>query len=296
MQKKLSVADEIKLKKLKKDSNLTKILRFLFNNLFKNFLNFNLYIKNPFINKRLFINISKHKLYWHNGRKFYKKLVNIIDLIILDHNQNIKLLEVGSGIGFLSQIIAEYKNIYLVCIEPDSNNLKYLKKNLIKNNNKIIFDCVISEKNKKLDFYLDNVTGLHSSTLIDNEVFQRNYPKSKLNNKPILAESFSLTYFVEKYLNNKIDIIKINVDMMENKIIQNAKTILKNIKPIFIITIYTHKIERKPLLDLFKDNNYKAYNEDKRIIKNHQDLVGNIFFIPEDHFICQTQSLGFEND
>ena len=128
MQKKLSVADEIKLKKLKKDSNLTKILRFLFNNLFKNFLNFNLYIKNPFINKRLFINISKHKLYWHNGRKFYKKLVNIIDLIILDHNQNIKLLEVGSGIGFLSQIIAEYKNIYLVCIEPDPNNLKYLKK------------------------------------------------------------------------------------------------------------------------------------------------------------------------
>ena len=295
MQKKLSVADEIKLKKLRKDTKLTKILRFLFNSYFKKFLNFNFFISNPYVNKRLLINISKHKTYWRNGRKSYKKIVNIIDLLISNQTQDIKFLEIGSGIGFFSQIICEYKNTYLICIEPDPNNLRYLKKNLIKNKNKIIYAYAIGEKNKKLDFYLDDLTGLHSSILVDNEVFKRNYNINKLN-KLITVQSFTLDYFVEKYYKNKINIIKINVDMMENKIIQNAKNILRNVRPIFIITIYTHKIERKPLLDLFKDNNYKTYNEDKRIIKNHQDLVGNILFIPKEHLMCQDQSLDFEND
>tara|TARA_B100000886_G_scaffold105848_1_gene70552 strand:+ start:9045 stop:9932 length:888 start_codon:yes stop_codon:yes gene_type:complete len=278
MQKKLSVAEEIQLRKLHKDSIFVKTIRYLYNRIFRYLLNFEININHPRSKRQFRLNISRHKSYWVRKEKYEYKVFNFFNNffeIVVDS----EIIEIGSNIGFFSQYFYNKNISKLTCVEPDIKNFALLKKNLIGYKAEL-FNLAIGDGNKEIPFYLDNVTGLHSSIIEINEVFYRYYDESiKLDISKVNIKMQTLDRFIFDNNLDKVNLIKINAEMMEYKIIKNSLNNLLKICPVFVITIYSHKIERKPLLNLFNKNNYYAFNEDLRIIRNHEDLVGTIFFL-----------------
>lgn len=295
MQKKLSVTEEIQLRKLHKDSIFVKTIRYLYNNFFRYLLNFEINIDHPQSKRRFRLNLSRHKSYWVRKKKYEYKIFNFFDNFFKIVNDS-EIIEIGSNIGFFSQYFCNKNISKLICVEPDIKNFALLKKNLI-NYKAELFNLAIGDKNKEISFYLDNVTGLHSSIFESSEVFYRYYDRSiKLNISKVNIKMQTLDKFIFGNNLENVNLIKINAEMMEYKIIKYSLFNLLKICPVFVITIYSHKIERKPLLNLFNKSNYYAFNEDLRIIKNHEDLIGTIFFLNKDNHVSLINNLNVDFD
>ncbi len=165
------------------------------------------------------------------GKPFAPDEIALLEKIL---KPKMVFVDIGANIGYFSLIAAKLVGSggKVFAFEPDSENFKLLEKNIKANNYKNItaVQKAISDKTGKARLYLDseNLCG-HSLT-------------ARKGNKFVEVETVVLDDFLR---DEKIDVIKIDVEGFEPAVLEGMKNIIKNNKDIMIITeFYPNAIKR----------------------------------------------------
>jgi FkbM family methyltransferase len=184
------------------------------------------------------------------------------------------ILDVGANKG---QSITRYKKLFqnpiIHSFEPNIDEVNILKQKYINDKNLYLNNVAVGDKKGNLEFNINAGSG-HSSfkNLIPNttwikkrskrlKVDDKNYTTKKVN-----AEIITLDDYVnEKNLTN-IDILKIDTQGFEDKVLLGAKSLLKNnrIKLVQLELIFS-EIYENPL---------NIYDVEKTLIPNNYKLFG----------------------
>ena len=168
------------------------------------------------------------------------------------------VVDVGANIGYYTLIFAKLvgNTGKVIAFEPEPKNFKILKKNISINKltNVILEQKIVSNKNEKTKLFLANsgIVGHHINPTKNSTNF-------------IEVDSVTLDdYFLTNNISKKINFLKIDVEGAEIKVLEGAKTILRNDK-IKIFTEFNRlaieKLGVKPekFLSLLTENNFKFF-------------------------------------
>jgi FkbM family methyltransferase len=137
---------------------------------------------------------------------------------------NLNIYDVGANYGFLSMVWAkalESNQAKLYSFEPSPTVSEVTHKSFSMNKLNIkLFKKAVGNMNGNIDLY----DGLSSSNVSTHE-----------GSKKVRVEITSLDQFTFTEKINKVDLIKIDVDGIEYDILQGAKEIILNYKPILIV-------------------------------------------------------------
>jgi len=210
--------------------------------------------------------------------KLNKSLITKLDPVIFD---------VGANKG---QSITRYKKLFkspiIHSFEPNEDEINILKQKYINDKKIYLNNIAVGDKKGTLEFNINANSG-HSSfkNLIPNttwikrrsesaKIDDKNYTTKKINTEIISLDD----YVNEKNISN-IDILKIDTQGYEDKVLLGAKNLLKEnrIKLIELELIFS-EIYEKPLqiYDVEKNlapNNYKLFG-----ISNNGSLISNYIF------------------
>ena len=224
-------------------------------------------------------------------KKFIQKLVNLFGYKVMkikstndtDLDGLTKILitksepvifDVGANKG---QSITRYKKLFqnpiIHSFEPNIDEVNILKQKYINDKNLYLNNVAVGDKKGKLEFNINALSG-HSSfnNLIPNTTWikkRSNSIKTDHNNytiKKVNAEIITLDDYVnEKNLKN-IDILKIDTQGFEDKVLLGAQNLLKNnrIKLIQLELIFSEIYE----------NSLNIYDVEKTLIPNNYKLFG----------------------
>ena len=139
-------------------------------------------------------------------------------------NKKITCLDAGSNVGTYIDLIhkkLQIKKIYM--FEPSKTCFKFLKRKY-KENKINIFNVALSNKSKKLKFYEKEITSQSTLNVKTKKVF-----KDLKNRSVYTIKCISLDKFHDINNNKEFyDIIKIDCEGEDYKIIRGAKKLLKN--------------------------------------------------------------------
>ena len=205
------------------------------------------------------------------------------------------VIDVGANIGYYTLIFAQLvgNTGKVIAFEPETKNFEILKKNIAINNlsNVILEKKIVSNAKGKTKLFLANsgIVGHHTNPTIHNT----NY---------IEVDSITLDdYLHENNLSEKINFLKIDVEGAEIKVLDGAKTILKN-QDLKIFTEFNRKViekldmDPKNFLSILTDNGFKLFlpNYKLNIIKetNVEELLTSDETILENlNILCKKSSL-----
>lgn len=151
------------------------------------------------------------------------------ELILRQVNKNSVVVDIGANIGYYTLLLAKIcKKVY--AIEPDKKCFEILKKNIEENNlkNVVTIYRAVSDRKEKRALITDN----------------RNFGNSRIQSPsaspyPPLTRGrdIVLTVSLDKLLKNekRIDLIKIDVQGWEGKVIDGAKKIIKKHSPVLFL-------------------------------------------------------------
>ena len=226
-------------------------------------------------------------------KKNYEKELQIIDQF---RDKSKDALDIGVYRGVYSYKLSQhFKKIH--SFEPNPLLFPYLEKNL----NKIISNI------KLHNLALSNTNGVTELKLPlrSNSIFQDNieelfqlgaatmHPKNKIENYkrvPIKIKKLD-----DIKIENKIGLIKIDVEGHEKNVIQGGLETIKKNKPILLVEI-EERHTKTPVIDTIKFINeigYKAFiSKEKNLIDiekiNDYSNENNFFFVPIDHKLIQS--------
>jgi len=188
-------------------------------------------------------------------------------------------IDIGANIGYYTLILAQAieENGKVIAFEPMHWAFKKLEKNISLNkfNNIILENKALSDNNE------NNI----------NAKFACSWPvfENKKNLHPIhkgkAMENKTDMITLDSYANNKkikIDLIKLDVDGYEVKVLKGAKRILKEDRPIIISELGKYTLKEvgdtpELMIDILLENNYKIINEKYLTpYKNKEDLLKSI--------------------
>ena len=224
----------------------------MFVRLIKNFAIYFFNLIDKFIHQRRILN-------------FLKKKIFSIEIFI----------DIGAHKGKYTDLIVNNYDVYKVLMfEPQKNIFQYLKKKYKKNKRIKIFDCAVSDKNKKKELFINkhdltsSLTELNPNNKylsIKSKLFGTNF--AGMIEKKNIIQTNRLDKIIKDQSIKKIDLIKIDTEGHELEVLQGFEKKLKSVK---IIIIEFHKA-----------NIYLNYHSKKieRILKkNHFELNKTIKF------------------
>ena len=248
-----------------------------------------------FLLKRIFFSESQllKKRLIRAIKKGYEKELKIIDKFA---DKSKDALDVGVYRGVYSYKLSQnFKNIH--SFEPNPLLFPYLEKNLKKIiSNVILYNMALSNDNGVAELKLP----LRSKSIFkDNieELFQLGaatmHPKNKIENYkrvPIKIKKLD-----DIKIENKIGLIKIDVEGHEKNVIQGGLETIKNNKPILLVEI-EERHTKTPVIEIIKFINAIGY---KTFISKEESLIdiekikdynneNNFFFLPKDHKLTQS--------
>jgi FkbM family methyltransferase len=227
-------------------------------------------------------------LTFYLGKLHDKKIAE--RLISLDFKPQI-VFDVGAHIGeatlFFLKIFNSIKVCY--CFEPQKNIFNILKKKFNNNSkvfcvNKAIYDKIVEKDfnimlNHQRSSTLEeiNSNSLYykiKSFILFNKVKTIIYKKQKLN-------CITLDSFIKK--RKVIDILKIDVEGSELKVLKGCKKNIKNVKVILIEILHHDSIINYSKIDIFKflkKNGFQLYSTIKFPFYHYEDriYINNNFF------------------
>ena len=150
-------------------------------------------------------------------------------LILKQTQKGDVMVDVGANIGYYTVLLADKvgKNGKVYAFEPDKTNFEILKKNIKANNlkNVVTVNAAVGNKNEtKMLYKSEDNLGDHK--LYDNFQFSKsNFQKEKVK---IIK--------LDDYLKNqKIDLIKIDTQGWEPEVINGAKGLIEENKPVMFL-------------------------------------------------------------
>lgn len=211
----------------------------------------------------------------------------------LNSVNNLMLIDCGCNFGFYSFYTASLsRKNEVISIEASQNTLEEFKDNLKINdfdNIKILNKAVSDLDNQKIEFY-ESEKDWESSLLS---------PKFYIKNKKYV-ESITIDSVVKnKYIENKLLILKIDVEGADFNVLSGAKNTILKTKPFIIIEFSKYIFDNKKfnydyLIDFLHTNNYQIYTKNgnersvedilkllKNLDKVH-DTIGNFYLINKD--------------
>ena len=203
----------------------------------------------------LIILLKKLKIY-EFSKKVYRRyflysgiIKNDIESVLFYRSYNEKkglFIDVGCFKGSkIDQFLNINKNLEIIGIEPFKNYFEKLSSKYKNFSNIKIFNYAISDKNNlKSKFF-------YNKKKVDKEAF------SLLKTPKLNKIAYVKTIMLDKFINRKPKIVKIDTEGAELKVINGSKKIIESCRPIFFIEV-THltlkKIERK-----LKKKNYMIF-------------------------------------
>ena len=205
------------------------------------------------------------------------------------------VIDVGANIGYYTLIFAKLvgNTGKVIAFEPEPKNFEILKKNVSINKltNVILEQKIVSSTNGKTKLFLANtgIVGHHTTPTKNSTNF-------------IEVDSVTLDdYFLTNNISKKINFLKIDVEGAEIKVLEGAKTILRNDK-IKIFTEFNRlvieKLGMKPqkFLSLLTENNFKFFLPNYKInniSKTNVDelLTSNETILENLNILCKKSSL-----
>lgn len=196
--------------------------------------------------------------------------------IILDElSEGMNCLDIGSNIGYYAMLeskkIGKSGNVW--AIEPSPENFSTLVDNVKLQDNKNIqsFNFAIGDENGEIEFIISKKSNW-SKIKQESDLIEA-------GDKIIKVPLKTLNLFSQENKLEKIDILRMDVEGYENKIILGGLEFFKKFKPTIMIEIHKMimgKDETRKIFEKFKEMNYE-----------------NQFFIPR---IFDSQIIGEKND
>lgn len=196
-------------------------------------------------------------------------------IILEELSDNMNCVDIGSNIGYyvLLENMKIGKNGKIWAIEPSPENFSTLEENIRLQNTENIkaFNFAIGDKNGEIEFVISKKSNW-SKVKSENESVDS---EDKVINVPLKT----LDSFAKENNLERVNLLRMDVEGYENKIILGAIQFLNQFKPIVMLEI--HKMimgekETRKILEKFKEINYE-----------------NQYFIPR---IYDSQIIGNEND
>lgn len=222
-------------------------------------------------------------LFWDGYTKF--EYTNIFLKLIKKVNV---FYDVGANIGYYS-LLAEMENpsIKVVAFEPATGPLYYLKENIRINKFKNIHveDIALSEKSGEITFY--EIKNKKYAYLVHNLAGESNAGSktTHLNFVPTQVKTTTLDEYISYTKQNNLDLVKMDTEGTENKILEHADFVLRQMKPIIICETLFDTIESE-LESIFKKYGYEFYNHTdgglkkvESIKRKNDDGIRNCFFV-----------------
>lgn len=166
-------------------------------------------------------------------------------------------LDLGSNIGYYACLESKLtgKNGKVIAIEPSPINFQYLKKNanLQENQNIVVYNFAVSDKNGELDFFVSNFSNW--SRIVQDKDLDIND-----QGNVIKVNTTTLDSFVESNNITQIDFLRMDVEGHEYPIFNGMKKTLSRFKPKLQIEFHKKFVgneNTKKMLNQLKDEGYK---------------------------------------
>lgn len=193
--------------------------------------------------------------------------------------KNSTFVDVGSNVGaysiIASKIIGGKGKVY--CFEPSKVAFKklYLNKKANKefSNNMTLVRCALGNREQKNFLVCDNdVPGNYFL----NDSLNNNLKQNSKKQKKEIVKIYTIDNYFKNYT-KKIDLIKIDCEGYELKVLMGAKKIIKKFKPIFVIENSPNNLKIKKFLNKYNYKYFNLYNSGHIIeIKNNLFKTRNI--------------------
>jgi len=196
--------------------------------------------------------IIKREIFSHNSYYFDTK------------NPSPYIIDVGSYIGIS---VLYFKNIYpnskIVCFEPNPLAIDLLKENILENDiqNIDIHESGIWIEDGKKDLYIDD-SGLERFSVGS---FNKNCWNGSVPSQKITIKTEKLT----KYIDGTVDLLKLDVEGSEQRILKGIQKYFKNIKNIILEYHPTKDQDIKKIIEILqKHYNIEIYEDGKLLKRN----------------------------
>ena len=222
-----------------------------------NWLDFNISIKHPITKRKFWLNIKKHKGYWFHGAQRERDVFEQIKLHVPDQ---INFLEVGSHIGFVTQIFEEKAKSTgsVVALEPTPISYEYLAKNSSLDTK--LLKLAASDTRGTAIFFADDFGGFTNSlcqsyTSGQNSNLARSHFRRSAKTHSLMVETDTVDNICHK-LKFKPNFIKVDAEGAELAILRGATETLKHADYILIEI----SINKNEIIEILYNNNFNPMN------------------------------------
>ena len=197
------------------------------------------------------------------------------------------IFDVGANVG---QSIKRYKKIFenpiLHSFEPSIDAVNILKEKYKNEKDLFVINSAVGEKDENLEFNI-NASNTHSSfkKLIPNTTWIKkrsktaNVDSNEYTTKKVSTKIITLDDYVKKNNINNIDILKIDTQGYEDKVLLGAKNLITNNKikliqlELIFSEIYENPLQIYDIEKILIPNNYKLFG-----ISNSGSLISDYIF------------------
>src|ERR671922_680338 len=216
------------------------------------------------------------------GYKFFCRINRDDFLFMTNHENEIMeyfipnggetVVDVGAHIGLYSLIAAKRVGTSgkVIAIEPDPENFKILKKNILLNQltNVEAVECAVYSTREKLKLFLPEIEG---GRTIFNTVMQDRARTSTENF--IEVEANTLDNILESINITEVNWIKIDVEGAELEVLKGAVNTLSSNKNITLLIEVHGDANYKPILEVFEEYKFQIVYEEKYHPSNDRHII-----------------------
>ena len=192
---------------------------------------------------------------------YHRTMTNYLQNTI---KEGMVFVDIGANIGYFSVIASKLvgNSGKVIAFEPEKHNFELLEMNVQINacNNISCINKAISNIESNSDLFVDKIS-FGSASLVSPSKYVRTFSHEKY-----LVETISL----DKFIDTKVDIVKIDVEGYETKVIDGMKRILLENRDIILIVEYIPygavRINRKPceMFDALTNVGFSLFDIDER--------------------------------
>ena len=236
-------------------------------------------IRHPYTpSVRLSLNSFKHKGYWYFGKRREEKTMNLFARLI---QPGAHVVEVGGHVGLISIYFMSLvgSNGQVTVFEPGSNNLPYIRRNLIAANKLVaktnLIEKAVSDYIGETRFFEDPLTGQNNSAVPAFEGLKAN-AAAAFATATTSERTVKLTTLDSEFKKSRVNFIKIDVEGYKKAVVYGAQEIIENQKPVIMVEI---QADEEELFEFFADRGWVMFRETAEKISDASQLRGNIFVL-----------------
>ena len=229
------------------------------------------------LDKVLLLLIDMPKL----GYKFFCRINRDDFLFMTNHENEIMehfnpksgdiVVDVGAHIGLYSLIAAKRVGPggKVIAIEPDPENFKILRKNILLNRSKNIeaLECAAYSAREKLKLFLPE---LEQGRTIFNTVMQ---DRAKTSINFLEVEANTLDNILESKNITEVNWIKIDVEGAELEVLKGAVNTLSSNRDLTLLVEVHGDANYKPILEIFQEYKFQIDYEEKYYPSNDRHII-----------------------